>query len=80
MRQQQQQKQHDLQNSGGFGDELGGGIFSSIAKNTPSFGFGSPQPVSQEQRQQQQQQQQQQPYNNLYNKLCLVVVRRKVAV
>ena len=60
MRQQQQQKQHDLQNSGGFGDELGGGIFSSIAKNTPSFGFGSSQPVSQEQRQQQQQQQQQQ--------------------
>ncbi len=53
MRQQQQRQQ--LQNSGGFGDELGGGIFSSIAKNTHSFGFGaSPLPTTQQQQQQQQ--------------------------
>jgi len=48
--QQQQRQQQQMQNSGGFGDELGGGIFSSIAKNTPSFGFGaSPQPMIQQQ-------------------------------
>jgi len=53
MRQQQQRQQ--LQNSGGFGDELGGGIFSSTAKNTHSFGFGaSPLPTTQQQQQQQQ--------------------------
>jgi DNA polymerase sigma len=40
MLQQQQQQQM----SSGFGDELGGGIFSSIAKNTSSFGFASLSP------------------------------------